>query len=253
MVKFLNTGIAQAKASKQSQGVNQLQFQFLNRLQRIQKAVQSISSMIFAVEATLAPPTSWRDTLDLSSLNTIFNDFVTMAGTGTFDIVGKYDNIDLQLDPVVQRIKNDCNKIWIVSRDSILVTVNLDFDAPNARILKAINPSLNLPVSFSLLQRRLNLQKTDEFPSIWADCNDDPSKFAIYVSDLSNSIKQFKDAVDPVLAALSETDPMVEKFLRDATRGEATMRQASSPEIKDWLAQDSNLLDSFLVRFNDEN
>jgi hypothetical protein len=140
-----------------------------------------------------------------------------------------------------------------VSRDLILSTVNLDFEAPNARILKAINPSLNLPASFSLLQRRLNLQRTDEFPSIWADCNDDPSKFAGYVTDLSNSIQQFKDAVEPVLAALSETDPMVEKFLSDATRGEATMRQASSQEIKDWLAQDSNLLDSFLVRFNDEN
>jgi hypothetical protein len=249
----LKIGISQAKVSKQGQGVSQLQIQFLNRLQSIQKSIKSISAMVKAVESTLAPPANWRSTLNFSSLTTIVDDFSTKVAAGTFDIVGEYDNISLQLDPVVQTIKNECNKVWIIERDSILSVINLDFEAPNAQILKAIDPSVTLAASFSPLQRRLKLQKDEVFPSIWADCDDDPSKFSAHVASYKSSVQQFKDAVDPVIDALSKTDPKVSQFLSDATRGEATLQQASSQEVRDWLAQDPKLLDSFLVRFNDDN
>lgn len=252
-IQNLKTGITLARASKQNQGVDQLQIQFLSRLQRIRKSVTSISSMIQAVETVLSPQPNWRSTLNLSSINAIFDDFSKMAGTGSFDIVGKYDNIDLQLDPVVQRIKNDCNKVWLTSRDTILSTVPLDFEAPNEQILKVIDPLVKLPASFTTLQRRLKIQRSEEFTDIWKDCDDDPSKFANYVTDLKDSILQYKNSVDPVLNALSKTNPKVAQFLSDATRGEATMRQASASEIKDWLANDQKLLDSFLVRFKDDN
>jgi hypothetical protein len=252
-IQNLKTGITQARASKQNQGVNQLQVQFLSRLQSLQGSIKSISAMLQAVESALSPPANWRSTLNFSSLTTIVNDFSTKVTAGTFDIVGEYDNISLQLEPVVQTIKNECNKIWIIERVSILSAINLDFEAPNTQILKAIDPSVTLAASFFLLQRRLRLQKDEEFHSIWADCDDDPSKFSAHVASFKSSVQQFKDAVDPVINALSKTDPKVSQFLSDATRGEATLRQANSQEVKDWLAQDPKLLDSFLVRFNDEN
>jgi hypothetical protein len=249
----LKIGISQAKVSKQGQGVSQLQIQFLNRLQSIQKSIKSISAMVQAVESTLAPPANWRSTLNFSSLIAIVNDFSTKVAAGTFDIVGEYDNISLKLDPIVQTLKNECNKVWIIERDSILSAINLDFEPPNAQILKVIDPSVTLAASFVLLQRRLKLQRDEEFSSIWEDCGDDPSKFSTHVASFKSSIQQFKDAVDPVVAALSKTDLKVSQFLHDATRGEATMRQAESQEVKDWLAQDKKLLDSFLVRFSDEH
>lgn len=252
-IQNLKTGITHARASKQNQGVNQLQLQFLSRLQNLQKSIKSISAMIQAVELTLSPPTTWRSTLNFSSLTTIVNDFSAKVEAGTFDIVGEYDNISLKLDPIIQTLKNECNKVWVTERGSILSAINLDFETPNAQILKVIDPSVTLAASFVLLQRRLKLQKDEEFPSIWEDCDDDPSKFSAHVASFKSSIQQFKDAVDPVVAALSKTDPKVSQFLHDATRGEATMRQAESPEVKDWLAQDKKLLDSFLVRFSDEN
>ncbi len=252
-IQNLRTGITQARATQQNQGVNQLQVQFLSRLQSLQRSIKSISAMVQAVESTLAPPANWRSTLNFSSLIAIVNDFSTKVAAGTFDIVGEYDNISLQLDPVVQTIKNECNKVWTIERDSILSAINLDFEAPNAQILKAIDPSVTLAASFSPLQRRLKLQKDEVFPSIWADCDDDPSKFSAHIASLKSSIQQFKDAVDPVIDALSKTDPNVAKFLNDATRGEATMRQVNSQEIQAWLAQDPKLLDSFLVRFKDNN
>jgi len=252
-IQDLQNGIASAKNSQQNQGVNQLQVQFLNRLQSIQKSVKSILAMVQAVETTLTPPTNWRSKLNFSSLINVVNDFSTRVTTGNFDIVGQYDNINLQLDPVVQNIKNECNKVWLKSRDSILSAINLDFEAPNARILRAIDPAVKLPVTFNTLQRRLQLQKNDEFARIWADCGDDPSKFSDYVNDLQDSVQQFKDAVDPVVTALSNTDPKVAEFLNDATKGQATMRQVESKEVKEWLTKDQELLDSFLVRFKDEN
>ena len=252
-IKDLNSGIAQAKTSKQNQGVNHLQIQFLNRLQRIQKSVEVISCMMSAVENTLSPAAKWRNSINLSPLNAIADDFALLVGQQSFDIVGKYDNIDLQIDPVVQKVKNECNKVWLTSRETILSAVNLDFEAPNEQILKAIDPSVKLPISFSTLQRRLKIQRNEEFAEIWKDCDNDPSKFANYVTDLKNSILQYKNLVDPVLDALSKTDPNVAKFLNDATRGEATMRQVNSQEIQAWLAQDPKLLDSFLVRFKDND
>jgi hypothetical protein len=252
-IQNLKTGITQARASKQNQGVNQLQLQFLSRLQNLQRSIKAILAMIQAVELTLSPPATWRSTLNFSSLTTIVNDFSTKVEAGTFDIVGEYDNISLKLDPIVQTLKNECNKVWITERNSILSAINLDFEPPNAQILKVIDPSVTLAASFVLLQRRLKLQKEEEFSSIWEDCDDDPSKFLAHVASFKSSIKQFKDAVDPVVTALSKTDPKVSQFLHDATRGEATMRQAELQEVKDWLAQDKKLLDSFLVRFSDEN
>ncbi len=252
-IKKLKVGIVQAKASKQTQGVNQLQIQFLSRLQKIHKSVNSVFSMITAVESTLSPPQNWRAGLDFASLESVVRDFDDMITAGTFDIVGKYDNIDVQLDPVVQRTKNECNNVWVTTRNTIFSTINLDFEAPNARVLKAIDPTVNLPASFFVLQKRLNLQKNEEFGAIWKECGDDSSEFQTYVTTLSNSIREFNDAVNPVLDALSKTNPKVSQFLSDATRGEATMRQANSQEVQAWLAQDQNLLDSFLVRFKDGN
>jgi len=252
-IKDLDRGLARAKTSKQNQGVNHLQVQFLNRLQRIQKSAKSIACMIAAVENTLSPPAKWRTNINLSELNAIVDDFVLLVAQQSFDIVGKYDNIDLHIDPVVQRVKTECNNVWLTSRETILSSVNLDFEAPNEQILRAIDPSVKLPVSFTTLQRRLRIQRNEEFPDIWKECDEDPSKFANYVTDLKNSILQFKNSVDPVLDALSKTNPKVAKFLNDATRGEATIRQVKSQEIQDWLAQDQNLLDSFLVRFKDNN
>jgi hypothetical protein len=254
VIANLSVGIDSAIATIQNQGKDVLQLGFLNRLQLLTRKSGEISEMITAINTALTPSHNWMISLDFRGLKKIAEDFSLMATQQTFDVaVAKYANLDDQLKPFVFATVSACNQVWKKNRDVILSQIDLNFEKPNEKILKAIDPSVKLPITFNVLQVKLKMQSVRKFDVVWTECDGDSAKFAAYVQDLKNSVQEFIDAVDPIINAMKSANPKVAKFLQDAAQGSATLNQAGDPEVSKWLSQDSTLLDSFVLRFKDEN
>ena len=191
--------------------------------------------------------------MDFTGLKNIAEDFSLMAKQQTFDIVAKYPNLEIQLKPFVAAAEDACNEVWKQNRDIIFSRIDLNFEKPNDKILSAINPSVKLPITFNVLQDKLKIQSISKFDVVWTGCGSDSVKFAAYVQELKDSVQEFKEIVDPILKSMKSANPKVAKFLQDATQGSATLAQAKDPEVSKWLSQDSTLLDSFVLRFKDDN
>jgi hypothetical protein len=206
--------------------------------------------MISAVDATLNPPATWKKTLNLSPLQNIAKDFGNLVSAQDFDVM-KYANISQLLSPIESHVRKMCDTVWTVFRDAELSNIDLDFECPNDNVLKAVDPNVKLPASFSQLQRRLRGQSKETFGEVWDDCEGDGAKFSAHLLNLKTSVLEYQNAVNPIKNAMASTPDKVAQFLDDAARGSATLVQVMSPEVNKWLNKDPKLLDSFIMRFKD--
>jgi hypothetical protein len=249
-VNSLRLATTGAINAQQVQGLDQQQHHFLNRLQLARDTARNIQSMISAVDTTLNPPATWKKTLNLSQLQSIATDFGNLVSTQNFDVL-KYANISQPLSQIDSHVRKICDTVWAVVRDAELSNIDLEFECPNDNVLKAIKPTVKLPISFTLLQKRLRGQSKETFGEVWDECEGDGTKFSTHLQTLKNSVLDYHNAVDPILDAMASTPTEVAQFLNDAARGSATLVQVMSPAVNDWLNRDPKLLESFVMRFKD--
>lgn len=239
-----------AITAQQAQGLGQLQHHFLNRLQLARDTARNVQSMISAVDSTLNPPATWKKTLNLSPLQSIATDFEKKVSTSDFDVT-EYANISQLLSPIESHVRKICDTVWTDVRDAELSNIDLEFECPNDNVLKAINPTVKLPASFTLLQKRLRGQSKETFGEVWDECGGDGLKFSAHLLNLKNSVLEYQNAVSPIMNAMASTPTEVAQFLSDAAKGTATLVQVMSPEVNKWLNKDPKLLESFIMRFKD--
>ncbi len=249
-VDSLRLATTGAITAQQAQGLDQLQHHFLNRLQLARDTARNVQSMISAVDSTLNPPATWKKALNLSPLQSIATDFGKLVSTQDFDVT-KYANISQLLSPIESHVRKICDTVWTVVRDAELSSIDLDFECPNDNVLKTIDPTVKLPASFTLLQKRLRRQSKETFGEVWDECEGDGTKFSAHLLNLKNSVLEYQNAVNPIMNAMASTPKAVAQFLSDAAKGSATLVQVMSPEVNKWLNKDPKLLESFIMRFKD--
>ena len=249
-VDSLRLATTGAITAQQAQGLGQLQHHFLNRLQLVRDTARNVQSMISAVDSTLNPPATWKKTLNLSPLKSIATDFGKKVSTPDFDVT-EYANISQLLSPIESHVRKICDTVWTVARDAELSNIDLEFECPNDNVLKAIKPTVKLPASFTLLQKRLRGQSKETFGEVWDECERDGAKFSAHLLNLKNSVLEYQNAVNPIMKAMASTPKEVAQFLSDAAKGSATLVQVMSPEVNNWLNKDPKLLESFIMRFKD--
>jgi len=251
VVTRLESSIAVAVTADRAQGEEQARAVFLAKLEELGRTVNELKEMILAVEAHLTPKPSWKKGLKLSTLGGLVQDFRDRLTRQDLNIVGSYDNFGQILEPILQNAKNICDEMWVRHRDSLFTDVPLDFEYPNENILRAIAPGLSVPPRFSITKRLLSSWSTMSFGQVWDDDSERMSSgFSAAMTANQERIDEYLRAITPVADALAGTPAEVAQFLKDASTGTATLAQAIEPQVAQWLA-DSNLSDSFALRFKD--
>lgn len=251
VVTRLESSITTAVAADRAQGEEQVRAVFLAKLEELGRTVNELNEMIQAVEAHLAPKPNWKNELKLSTLMGLVQDFRDRLTRQDLNTVGVYDNFSQILEPILQHAKNTCDGMWVRHRDSVFTDVPLDFEYPNENILGAIAPGLSVPPRFSITKRLLNSWSTMSFGQVWDDDSGRTSSgFSAAITANQERIDEYLKAITPVVDALAGTPAEVAQFLKDASTGTATLAQAIEPQVARWL-EDSNLSDSFALRFKD--
>jgi len=252
-VSELDSSIVAAIGAEKTQGQQQVQEVFLAKLQELERTLRELKQMVVSVEAHLVPKPNWKSSLRLSEVGKIVEDFRDRLAGQDFNTVGVYDNFHQRLETILQTAKKECNEAWVPHRESMLVDVPLDFEYPNDNILRAIAPGLRIPQSFALTKRLLQEWSNYSFGQVWDDeCEQTSSGFAKALGDYQERIKDYRDAITPVMNALADLSTEVADFLKDASNGTATLAQAMDPRVATWLA-DSKLSESFALRFRDSD
>ena len=251
MSEQLTRATRAAATAERIAGDQQLQNNFLSKLDQLLGAIEHIGAMVEAVQKCLEPESSWTSRLDLSFFADSITDLRERQREGNFNVVGSYDNLSLNLEKVINSVKDCCNVPWETFRDSLFVSVDLDYEYPNQNVLRAISSDLVIPASFALSRTRLRQLSKMSFREFWdSECESTQENFVSEVQNIQTRIRDFQDVVAPVVEAMSATPVVVANFLEDAARGTADLTQVTSSEVSAWLDSKS-LLDSFVVRFKD--